>query len=99
MYFLHDIMNFHIVKRKIRRLLPPYISCLLLAERLTVGALIHSGISLMGANQDPLQRTEICILAMMGTLLDSTLNALVCMAIHRSLPPFRVIEAVCPRMP
>ena len=94
--FLHDIMNFHIVKRKIRRHLPPYIAYLLLTERLTVGTLIHGGISLMGANQDSFQRTEVCILAVMGALLNSTLDALVCMAIHRSLPPFRVIEAVCP---
>ena len=61
----------------------------LLAEGLAVGALVSSGIGLMGAYQDPLQGAEIGILAVMCALLDSTLNALVCMAIHRLLPPFR----------
>ena len=36
----------------------------------------------MGTNQDPLQTAEVRILAVMGALLNSTLNALVCMAIH-----------------
>ena len=36
----------------------------------------------MGTYQNPLQGAEICILAVVGALLDSTLNALVCMAIH-----------------
>ena len=55
----------------------------LLAEGLAVSALIHGGICLMGAYQDPLQRAKVGILAVMGALLDSTLNALVCMTIHR----------------
>ena len=42
----------------------------------------------MGTNQNPLQRAEVCILAMMLALLNSTLNALVCMAIHSVYPPF-----------
>ena len=36
----------------------------------------------MGAYQDPLQRAEVGILAMIGALLNSTFNALVCMAVH-----------------
>ena len=36
----------------------------------------------MGAYQDPLQGAEIGILAVVGALLNSTLNALVCMTIH-----------------
>ena len=62
---------------------------LLLTEGLAVGALVSSGIDLMGTNQNPLQGTEIGILAVISALLNSTLNALVCMAIHRLLPPFR----------
>ena len=61
---------------------------LLLPEGLTVGTLIHGRICLMGTHQDPLQRAEICILAVMGALLNSTLNALVCMAIHSVHPPY-----------
>ena len=81
-------MNSALVKRKIRRRLPPYLSSSLLAEGLAVGALIHSGIGLMGADQDPLQGAVIGILAVMCTLLNSTLNRLVCMAIHSLYPPF-----------
>jgi hypothetical protein len=89
-------MNSALVKRKIRRRLPPYFGFSLLAEGLAVGALIHSGIGLMGADQDPLQRAEVCILAVMGTLLDSTFNALVCMAIHNFVPPFLMMDLDCP---
>jgi hypothetical protein len=80
--FPYDIMNYHIVKGKIRRRLPPYFRFSLLTEGLAVGALVHGGICLMGAYQNPLQGAEIGILAVMCALLDSTLNALVCMTIH-----------------
>ena len=43
----------------------------------------------MGAHQNPLQRAEVSILAVMGALLDSTLDALVCMTIHSADPPYR----------
>ena len=43
----------------------------------------------MGTHQDAFQGAEVCVLAMVSTLGDSTLNALVCMAIHRNIPPFR----------
>ena len=56
---------------------------LLLAEGLAVGALIHGGIYLVGADQDAVQGAEVCVLAVVGALSYSTLNALVCMAIHR----------------
>ena len=75
-------MNSALVKRKIRRRVPPYFGFSLLAEGLAVGALIHSGIGLMGADQDPLQGAEVCILAVMGALCDGAFNALVCMAVH-----------------
>ena len=52
----------------------------------------------MGAHQNALQRTEICVLAMMCALLNSTLNRLVCMAIHSVIPPFLKIKLECPQM-
>ena len=58
------------------------IRTLLLTEGLAVGTLIHSRICLMGTHQDALQGAEVCVLAVMSALGDSTLNALVCMAIH-----------------
>ena len=42
----------------------------------------------MGTNQDAVQRAEVGFLAMMCALLDSTLNALVCMTVHRTVPPY-----------
>ena len=62
--------------------MPPYLRLSLLTEGLAVGTLIHGGICLVGTNQNALQRAEVGILAVMGTLLNSTLNALVCMTIH-----------------
>ena len=55
---------------------------LLHTEGLAVGALVLGGVCLVGAHQDPLQRTEIGILTMVSALLNGTLNALVCVAIH-----------------
>ena len=98
-FFPYDTMNPFSVKRKIRRRLPPYWQVSLLPEGLAVGALVHSGVGLMGANQNPLQGAVIGILAMMGTLLNSTLNRLVCMAIHSLYPPFLVMNLDCPRAP
>ena len=58
----------------------------LLAEGLTVGALVHGGGGLVGAHQDPVQRAEVLGVAVVGTLLDGTLDALVGVAVHiRSL--------------
>ena len=42
----------------------------------------------MGTYQNTLQGAEVCVLAMMLALLNSTLNALVCMAIHSADPPY-----------
>ena len=81
-------MNPGFVKRKIRRRLPPYLRVSLLTEGHTIGALVCSGIGLMGTNHDSLQRAEVGILTVMGALLNSTLNALVCMATHSFDPPF-----------
>ena len=55
---------------------------LFLSKGLAIGALVNSGICLMGAHEDPVQRAIVGIAAMMGTLLDGTLNALICMAVH-----------------
>ena len=55
---------------------------LLLAEGHAVGALVHGGIHLMGANQNLVQGAVVLVAAMMGTLLDGAFDALVCMAVH-----------------
>ena len=89
-------MNSACVKSEIRRLLPPYLPFSLCAEGLAVGALVSGGVGLMGTNQDPLQGTVICILAVMGALLDSTLDTLVCMAIHSFILLFSVMGLDCP---
>ena len=51
----------------------------------------------MGTNQDPLQAAEVRILAVMGALLNGTLNALVCMTIHGVLLLLFVMELGYPR--
>ena len=53
-----------------------------LLEGLAVGALIHGGIDLVGANHDSIQRAIVLVAAVMGTLSNGTLDALVSMAIH-----------------
>ena len=60
---------------------------LLLAEGLAVGALIRGGIHFMGTHQDLIQGAEVFVAAMVGTLLDGTLDTLVGMAIHNKRPP------------
>ena len=55
---------------------------LLLAEGLAVGALIHGGIQLVGAHQNPIQGAVIFGIAVIGTLLDGAFDALVCLAAH-----------------
>ena len=55
---------------------------LLLPEGHAVGTCIHSGIGLMGANQTLVQRTVICLFAVVSALMNSALNGLVCMTVH-----------------
>ena len=55
---------------------------LLLAERLAVGALIHSGIQLVSAHQDSIQGTVVFGIAVVCTLLNGAFDALVCLAAH-----------------
>ena len=52
------------------------------AERLTVGALIHGGIRLMGTHQNTVQRTVILGITVMRALVYGAFNALVGMTIH-----------------
>jgi hypothetical protein len=61
---------------------------LLLPEGLTVGALVHSGVHLMGTHQDPLQGTVVGIVTVIGTLGDGAFDTLVGMAAHCVPPPF-----------
>ena len=60
---------------------------LLHPEGLAVSAGVHSGIHFVGTHQNPLQRAVVFVVAVMGTLLDSALNGLVGMAVHKR-PPF-----------
>ena len=55
---------------------------LLLAEGLAVGALVCSGIHLVGAHQNLIQRTVVLVTAVMGALLDGAFDALVGMTVH-----------------
>ena len=56
---------------------------LLLAEGHAVGALVNSGVHFVGTHQDAVQGAVILVATMVGALLDSTLDALVCMTVHR----------------
>ena len=57
---------------------------LLSAEGLAVGALLVGGVHLVGAHLNTIQRTIIGGVAVIGTLLDSTGDTLVCVAIHNN---------------
>ena len=70
------------MKRKCGGATPPHLD-LLLAEGLTVGALVHGGVGLMGAHQDAIQRAVVLAVAVISALLYGAFNTLVCVAIHR----------------
>ena len=55
----------------------------LLAEGLAVGALVLSGIHLVGTHQDAVQGAVILVFAMICALLDGTFDTLVGMTVHR----------------
>ena len=57
-------------------------SLLLSVEGLAVGALIHGGISLVGAHQNTVQRAVVLILAMVLALADGAFDALIGMVVH-----------------
>ena len=62
--------------------------CLLLAEGLAVGALVHGGVGLMGAHQDAVQRAVVLVLAVISALLDGAFDTLVGMTVHGFLSSF-----------
>ena len=68
-------------KKDVRRHSPP-LGCLLLSVGLTVSTLVLSGVCLVGTHQDPVQRAVILGIAVISTLLDGALDALVCMTVH-----------------
>ena len=50
----------------------------------------------MGTHHDPLQRAVVCVSAMVRTLGNGALDALIGMAIHSLFLLFLVILQVCP---
>ena len=63
-----------------RRLAAPFL--LSLFEGLAVGALVNSGVCLVGADHDAVQRAVVLIPTVMGALSDGAFDALVSMAVH-----------------
>ena len=81
-FFFIILFPVSFVKKKTRQQMLPRKGHLLLTERLAVSALIHSGIGFMSTYQNPIQGTVVLVITVIGTLLDSTLDTLICMAIH-----------------
>ena len=76
-----NFMDFFDTLARLPRLREPC-AALFLAEGLTVGALIDSGVHLVSTHQDAVQRAVILVFAMMRALLDGALNALIGMTVH-----------------
>ena len=55
---------------------------LLLPEGLAVGALVHGGVTLVGANQNPVQSAVVAAAAVVGALGDGAFDTLVAVAVH-----------------
>ena len=53
-----------------------------LAEGLAVGALVLSGVCLVGAHQNTVQRAVVLAVAVVSTLTNSAFNALICVIVH-----------------
>ena len=68
------------MKKEDGGIVPP--PSLLFAEGLAVCALIHSGIQLVGAHQNPVQRAIVFGFAVMCAFLNGAFDALVCFAAH-----------------
>ena len=66
---------------------------LLLTEGHAVGALLLSGVRLMGTHQDAIQRAVVCLVAVMCTLGNGALDALIGITVHNALPPSFDFEA------
>ena len=60
----------------------PYASELLLTEGHAIGALIHSGVGLVGTNQDLIQGAVVVAVAVVSALGNGTFDALICIAVH-----------------
>ena len=56
--------------------------CLLLAEGLAVGALVHGRVGLVGADQNLVQGAVVLTLAVVCALLNGTFDGLICIAVH-----------------
>ena len=67
-----------------RRSKPPHPICLLSAEGLAVGALVHSGVGLVGTDQDLVQSAVVLVLAVVCALLNGALDALIGIAVHHN---------------
>ena len=61
--------------------------CLLLAEGLAVGALVHSGVGLVSTHHNTVQGAVVCIIAVVSALSNGTFNTLISITVHISFPP------------
>ena len=77
-------VSWNFVKKKSRQRKAAAKNTLLFAEGFAVGALVHSGVHLMGTHQDAVQGAVVLILAMMGALLDGAFDTFVGMTVHCS---------------
>ena len=55
---------------------------LFLTEGHAVGALILSGVTLVGTHQNAIQRAEVCFVTVISALMNGALDALIGIAIH-----------------
>ena len=83
----YNIIFKKLVKKKLRQQCAAVIQKLLLAEGHTISALILTGICLVSTNQNTIQRAIVLAAAVVGALLNSTFDALICIAVHISIPP------------
>jgi hypothetical protein len=67
---------------------------LFLTEGHTVGTLILGGVAFVRTYQDTLQRAVVGFIAVVNALVDSTLNTLVCIAVHVLFLLFSVMALV-----
>ena len=94
---LNCITNHIFVKKKIAVKHHRNLVFLLLTEGHAVGALIHSGVCLMSAHHDTLQRAVVLVGTVVCTLSNGAFDALVGIAIHSLFLLFFVILKVCPK--
>ena len=80
-YTIIPINSLSVKKKQMRRHQPPQRKSAL-TEGLTVSALIHSRIGLVGTHQDPVQGAIVLVIAVVSALLDGAFDALVCVVVH-----------------